>query len=54
MIIGSLCGGKLVNHIVRHLKAKKKKKNENSNISSCKNIIFEKSSKTNPKSFKIL
>jgi hypothetical protein len=32
----------------------KKKKNENPNISSCKNIIFKKSSKTNPKSFKIL
>jgi hypothetical protein len=32
----------------------KKKNYGNSNISPCKNIIFQKSSKRKPKSFKIL
>jgi hypothetical protein len=33
---------------------RQKKNYENSNISPCKNIIFKKSSKTKPESFKIL
>jgi len=46
----SHCG--LANYIKKYLK--EKKNYGNSNISPCKIIIYKKSSKRNPKSFKIL
>jgi hypothetical protein len=40
-------------HLIKSILSQKKKNYRNSNISPCKNIIFKKSSKRNPKCFKI-